>query len=274
MTRAHPPAVHAGKLCRVIADTAMGIFELAPQDPRWFRDPVVVGRALDAILDTPLGAMVEYAGVIRKAAKAPDRAAVHALVATGKEEICALQEAKKPKRMSIVLSIVEGALAVDARCYAPEIAKRGTVIDDLAAIGVALRDCGVFLGMREGFVRPLLQSYASYEHERTKPRAEKQHEGMLRPGAILDLIDARFHASDGPGADAAEARLARSKVPAWVVRTEKDGLVRLEWVKTLSDKPALDRACEAHEDWLDRHLPAGEPAPVELVPAAKVRGGK
>jgi hypothetical protein len=94
---------------------------------------------------------------------------------------------------------------------------------------------------------------------------------MLRPFAILDLIDARFHATDGPGADARELRLARSEIPDGVVRTEKDGLVRLEWAKSLNDKPALDRACEAHEDWLDRNLPA---TPVEyvLVPARDLPG--
>lgn len=255
----------------MIADTAMAIFELAPAEVDWFTDRAAVRRALDAILDTPLGPLVQYAGVLLEAKKAPDRTAVHALVATGQAEIFALQEAKKPKRMAISLSIVEGALAVDARCYGDEITKRGTVIDDLAAIGVALRNCGVFLGMREGYVMPLVRTYAGYEFERTQPRAESQHDGMMRPGAIVDLIDARFHATDGPGADARELRLARSKIPDWVVRTEKHGLVRLQWAKSLNDKPALDRACEAHEDWLDRNLPA-TPTKWVLVPARDVPG--
>lgn len=152
------------------------------------------------------------------------------------------------------LRIVDGALTVDARCYAPETAERATVIDDLAAIGVALRNSGVFLGIRVGFVRPLVQRFAMCEFERMQPRATTLHVG-LRSGAVLDVIDARFHASDGPGADSNEARLARSAVPGWVRRTEQDGLVMLSWAQTYDDKRALDRACEAHEDWIDSNLP-------------------
>ena len=130
--------------------------------------------------------------------------------------------------MTMVLTIVDGALSIDARCYAPELAERRTAIDDLAAIGIALRDGCVFLGMRVGYLRPLLQSYASCEFERTQPRSACHHWG-LRSGAILDLIDTRFHASDGLGADSAEVRLARSDSPDWVARTEHDGLVMLKW---------------------------------------------
>lgn len=238
----------------MIADTAMAMFKLAPVDPHWYRDPAVVGRALDAILDTPLGALVHWAGLAGEAKKAPDRAAVHALVATGAEDIFGLMDAKRSKRMSMTLSIVEGAFNVDARCYGPEMAVRPTAIDDLVAVALALRSCGVFLGLRVGFVSPFTQSRTFYEFEREKPRAGVGR--AMRNGAILELIDIRFHASDGPGSDPAEVRLAQSEVPDWVKRTETDGLVRLEWAQTIADKRALDRACEAHEDWLDRNLPA------------------
>jgi len=230
----------------MIADTAMALFELAPAEMTWYKDRAAVRRALDAILDTSLGELVQYAGLLSETKKAPDRAAVHALVATGKDDIFALQDAKKRKHIVMVLSIVDGALKVDVRYHAPE----PTTIDDLAAVAVALRDCGVFLGMRYGYVRPLTQSQAMYAFERKKPRT-KPDDDDLRSGAILDLIDTRFNASDGPGADANEVKLAKSKVPSWVERTEADGLVTLKWAKTFEDKQKLDHACEAHEDWFD-----------------------
>lgn len=95
----------------------MALFELAPDEVAWYEDHAAVRRALDAILETSLGAMVHYAGVIRQVKKAPNRAAVHALVATGEEHLFALQEARKPTRVTMVLGIVDGALNVDARCY-------------------------------------------------------------------------------------------------------------------------------------------------------------
>ncbi len=254
----------------MVPDTAMALFELAPHDPSWFRDEAAVGRALDALLDSPLGGLVGYAGIIREAKKAPTRAAIHELVATGADDVFAVQEAKQPKRMTAVLTIALGALRVDARCYQEELARRPTVIDDLVAMGCALRDCGVFIGMRVGFVRPLLQSYASYAFERTQPRGTPRNWG-LRSGAIVDLIDTRFHSSGREDADPREVRLASSDVPEWVRRTEKDGLVIARWADSISDKATLDPACEAHEDWLDSNLPSEETGPIELVLGRDVR---
>jgi hypothetical protein len=236
-----------------IADTAMGLFKFAPHDPAWFQDRAVVRRALDALLDTPLGSLVNHAGIIRQAKKAPNRKTIHALVATGEDEIYALQDGKRPVHMSVVLSIVHGALAVDARCYREGMRERPTVMGDLAAIAIALRDCGVFAGLREGFVTPLVQSDASYDFERNRPRVSSR-EWDLRNAAVLDLLDVRFHTSGFEDSNPIEVKLAKSTVPKSVKRTEKSGLVTLEWVESLLDKKKLDRACEAHEDWLDRNL--------------------
>lgn len=240
----------------MIADTALAIYRFVTDEMRWFEDRSRVGRALDAVLDTPLGSLVRYAGLVKEATKAPTRAAVHNLVATGKDEVFSLQDAARPERTTVVLSIAYGALAVDARCYRAELSQRRTAIDDLATIGIALRTTGLFAGLAVGFVRPLLQSYATYEFDRVQPRAARRHSGMLRSGAILDLIDTRFHASNDEGADPGELRLANSDVPPWVRRSGQDGLVILRWTRDLADKTTLDRACEAHEDWLDRNLPA------------------
>jgi hypothetical protein len=54
---------------------------------------------------------------------------------------------------------------------------------------------------------------------------------------------------------ASELRLASSDLPDGAERSEKSGLVRIKWTKSMADKVTLDRACEAHEDWLDRNLP-------------------
>jgi hypothetical protein len=232
----------------------MGLFKFAPNDPAWFEDRAAVRRAVDAILDTPLGSLVNHAGLIREAKKAPNRKAIHALVATGADDIFALQDGKRPVQMSIVLSIVHGALAVDARCYREGVTERPTVIDDLAAIAIALRKSGVFAGLREGFVTPLVQSDASYEFERTRPRTSTRA-WDLRDAAVLDLIDTRFHASAAEDAMASELRRASSDLPDGAERSEKSGLVRIKWTKSMADAVTLDRACEAHEDWLDRNLP-------------------
>jgi hypothetical protein len=128
--------------------------------------------------------------------------------------------------MSVVLSIAHGALnlAVDARCYREGMTERPTAIDDLAAIAIALRNSGVFAGLREGFVTALVQSDASYEFDRNKPRASTR-EWDSRNAAVLDLLDVRFHTSGNEDANPLEVKLAKSAVAKSVKRTEETGLV-------------------------------------------------
>lgn len=241
----------------MIADTVMGVFELEALAPGWFHDEARVRRVVDAILDTRLGALMSYAGVVRKAKAAPSRDAIAALIATGKDGMYAIQDAARPRRAYVTLTISANMLGLETRVFEPELsARRASVLDDVAAIGAAARASGALSGLVTGWVRPLTESAADYVVDRSKPRASRRHEAM-RSLAVVDLIDVAFHTGSGRRAKPAEVTLARSSLPPGARREEHDGLVTIRWADDPTDKASLDRACEAHEDWIDQHLPTG-----------------
>jgi hypothetical protein len=242
----------------MIADTVMANYKFVADQAAWFEDRQRVIAIVDAVLGSPFGARCRYAGIVREAKKADTAAAVHALIATGKDDVFVVQDDKKPIRFTAVLTIARGSLAIDARCYQAELAERAaSVLGDMTALAVAIRATGALRGLHQGFVRPITQARATYEFDRVQPRAARRTEGMLRSGAVVDLIDVRLHGGDHSVANPREVALAHSDLPPGAQRTERDGLVEIRWVDALTDKAALDRACEAHEDWIDRHLPAG-----------------
>jgi hypothetical protein len=242
----------------VIADVMLGTFELEARDAGWFEDRAQMKRVVDAILGTPLGAILKFAGVHGETKPAADAEAVVDQIAIGRPGMYGITDGRPPKRAGVTLTITKHDLLIEARVFEPELAaRRTTVLDDLTAIAVAVRGSGPFRGLSSGWIRPMSLKQVIYVPDRKRAAARARTDLGLRAAAVVDLIDVGFHRADDPLARPAEVELAGAPVPDGVHRDERDGVIVLRWIDDIGDKPALDAASEAHEDWIDRYLPPG-----------------
>jgi hypothetical protein len=242
----------------MIADVMLGTFELEARDDGWFEDRARLASVVDAVLGTPLGGILTFAGVHGDTKPAGDAAAVVDRIAIGRPGMYGITDGRPPKRAGVTLTITQHDLLIEARVFEPELcARRATVLDDLTALAVAVRGSGPFRGLSSGWIRPMSLKQVTYTPDRARPAARARADLGLRAAAVVDLIDVGFHRAADPLARAAEVELAGAPVPDGVRREERDGLVVLRWVDDPADKAALDAACAAHEDWIDRYLPPG-----------------
>jgi hypothetical protein len=232
-------------------DTVISTLNFEAKSARWFEDTKSVAEVVDAILDTPLGGELRFAGPRGKPKKATSRAAFREAVATGKDGLYALVADTKVWKASVMLTVTTGSLDIDVRCHDDELAKRGTtILDDIAAIALAVRRCSAIAGLRFGYAAPT-RKQGGYTYPRPTPQVNHPR---IAPGAVLDLIDVRLH-EDGGDAASVRAMLDAAR-PAGVTRTDRDGLAILTWTPDLGDADAVARAAGAHEAWLGTALRA------------------
>jgi hypothetical protein len=243
----------------VIADVMLGSFELEARDDGWFEDRAQMKRVVDAIVGTPLGPRMKLAGVYGEPTPAATPEQILERVAVGRDGMYGITDAHPPQRVLVALTITRHDLLIEARVLGPElIERRTTVLDDLAAIAIAVRECGSFYGLSAGWIRPKSRKHIDYVPDRERPPVPiTRHDVLPRSLAVLELIDVAFHGSTHPLARPGELELARAPLPDGVRRDERDGLVVIRWTSDVGDKAALDRACDVHDDWVNRHLPQG-----------------
>jgi hypothetical protein len=232
-------------------DTVISTLNFEAKSARWFEDKASVAEVVDAILDTPLGGELKHAGPHGKPKKAASRTAFHDAVATGADGVFALVADTKVWKASVLITIADHSLEVTVRCHDDELAKRhATILDDIAAIALAVRRCSAIEGLRFGYAAPT-RKQGGYTYPRPTPQVTHPR---IAAGAVLDLIDVRLH--DG-GGDAASVRaMLDASRPDGVTRADKDGLAILTWTPDLGDADAVASAAGAHEAWLGTALRA------------------
>ena len=245
--RAHNAMTMAGPM---IPDTLWTQLNFAAE-PRWYEERDRVVPLLDAILDSPIGREVRFAGESSSWKEATTREAVHQLIAVGKDSSFGMFADPKVPRLQMVLAITHGAFELEFRVHGDLYERRKqTLLDEVGAIAAALRRAGTLGGLRWGFAAPVLRARAGYDYPRPRP---PRTDARIPSGAVLDALDVRYHAGDDRDADEGAIRLARAELPAYVRRDEADGLVLLRWTEDLGDIPEPERAYAETEDWMGSH---------------------
>src|SRR5687768_15759397 len=150
-------------------DTVVSTLSFEAKSARWFEDTQRVAEVVDAILDTPLGGELAFAGPRGKPKKASSREAFHEAVATGKDGLYALVADTKVWKASVMLTITTGSLDIDVRCHDDELAKRRTtILEDITAIALAVRRCSAIAGLRFGYAAPT-RKQGGYTYPRPTP---------------------------------------------------------------------------------------------------------
>ena len=237
------------------ADMLLAAFQYATERDDWFNDGEAVAEIVAALRATQLGQSLRFAGPAGETLRAKTQDDFARLIANGRDGVFELLANKRTWQLSVQLVVVPGLLSVTTRLHHSEIAKYPTeALRRLVDLSIAPRQCTTVAGLLEGYLSPQNLAMASYAFERTRPRGETRNHGMLRPGAICDVFDPTFNASDPPRASQQELALIRS-VPNQATRETLGDLLIQTWISRIDKKPALDAACEAHEAWFDQLLP-------------------
>jgi hypothetical protein len=222
---------------------------------QWYKDRSIVEGIVDAVARQPLFAELKLAGPDGEVTKFKNVGEAKKLVATGTDDGVALQDVDGARKAVVRIAPSDGSMEIRIRIGgAPLGRQHKTILDQIAAIATDVRaQLDGSAGLQFGYAFPIDQRSNVFEYPR--PRPPREH-ATITVSSVLDLIDLTFHRSKhrdaaGEGAE----RLAKSELPAFAKRTEKDGLVVIRWASDAADLKDLARGAAAHEEWIGQHLP-------------------